>query len=209
MAFPGTLNINYYKGDTYEFRIYPKNSDGSVFDLTPYGNASFTISTVRGSAGASTAVEAFAQVSEDGTYLLCVILPGQGGSLNANTSYVYDVQVRRSGPPYEKVYTLVTGTITVQDDVTQGVPSIDSGNVKYRVIYIDTANTSGTIPKDTTQYTPGQQATILTTTLSRPGYTLAGWNTNASGTGTTYLAGNTVTMPSSDLLLYAKWTVNP
>ena len=24
MAFPGTYNINYYEGDTYEFIIYPK-----------------------------------------------------------------------------------------------------------------------------------------------------------------------------------------
>jgi len=36
MAFPGTYNISYYKGDTYEFRIYPKTADGDVFDLTPY-----------------------------------------------------------------------------------------------------------------------------------------------------------------------------
>ena len=37
MAFPGTLNINYYKGDTYEFNIYPKKStDGSAFDLTSF-----------------------------------------------------------------------------------------------------------------------------------------------------------------------------
>lgn len=206
MAFPGTLNINYYKGDTYEFRIYPKNSDGSIFDLTPYGNASFTISTVRGSAGSASAIEAFTEVSNDGTYLLCVILPGHGSSLTAGTIYQYDVQIRRSGPPYERVYTLVTGSITVTDDVTQSVPGIDSGNVKYRVIYVDTANTSGSIPKDTNQYTPGQTATILSSTLSRPGYTLSGWTVNQNGTGTVYVSGNTVTMPSTDLILYAKWT---
>lgn len=208
MAFPGTLNINYYKGDTYEFRIYPKNSDGSIFDLTPYTSTSFTISTVRGSAGSSTAIEAYTEVSADGSNILCVILPGHGASLTAGTTYVYDVQIRRSGPPYERVYSLVTGSISVQDDVTQSVPGIDTGNSKYRVIYVDTANTDGSIPKDTTQYTPGQTATILTTTLTRPGYTLTGWNTNSSGTGTTYIAGNTVTMPSSDLYLYSKWQAN-
>lgn len=36
MAFPGTYNISYYKGDTYEFRIYPKTANGDIFDLTPY-----------------------------------------------------------------------------------------------------------------------------------------------------------------------------
>lgn len=208
MAFPGTLNINYYKGDTYEFRIYPRNSDDTNFDLTPYTSTSFTISTVRGSAGAANAIEAYTEVSADGSNLLCVILPGHGANLTAGTTYEYDVQVRRSGPPYERVYTLLTGSITVTDDVTQSVPGIDTGNVKYRVIYVDTDNTTGTIPKDTNQYTPGQTATILTTTLSRPGYTFVGWNTNPSGTGTTYTAGQTVTMPSTDLYLYSKWQAN-
>jgi len=36
MAFPGTYNINYYKGDTLEFRIYPKTADGEAFNLSPY-----------------------------------------------------------------------------------------------------------------------------------------------------------------------------
>ena len=36
MAFPGTYNFSYYKGDTSEFVIRPKNSDGSSFDLTGY-----------------------------------------------------------------------------------------------------------------------------------------------------------------------------
>ncbi len=36
MAFPGTYNINYYKGDTYQFRIYPKDTAGYPFDLSVY-----------------------------------------------------------------------------------------------------------------------------------------------------------------------------
>ena len=49
MAFPGELNINYYKGDTYEFSIYPKNADGSAMNLTNY-LPQFTISLARGTA---------------------------------------------------------------------------------------------------------------------------------------------------------------
>lgn len=52
MAFPGTYNINYYKGDTFEFNVYPKNSDGTAFNLNtdPAYSATFTIATKRGSA---------------------------------------------------------------------------------------------------------------------------------------------------------------
>ena len=50
MAFPATYNISYYAGDTYQFVIRPKNSNGSSFSMplaiyTP----KFYISTTRGS----------------------------------------------------------------------------------------------------------------------------------------------------------------
>lgn len=119
MAFPGELNINYYQGDTYEFNIYPKKTDGTVFSLNGFGNATFTIATARGSAG--TQYEAFAQISDDATYLKCAIAPGYAGTdLVAGTNYVYDVQVRKSGTPYDQINTLLTGSIVVTDDVTQG-----------------------------------------------------------------------------------------
>ena len=36
MAFPATYNFSYYRGDTNQFVIRPKNSDGSAFDLDGY-----------------------------------------------------------------------------------------------------------------------------------------------------------------------------
>lgn len=154
MAFPATYDFNYYKGDTFEFRIYPKKNDGTVFMLrdfanelnsftlptdiantpdyvndtsAPYDSAQFTIAKVRG-AITSTAPEdqpirCFARVSGDGTYVTCAIRPSDADKLVAGTEYVYDVEVRRpSGLPgsgsYELVYTLVTGTITVTDQIT-------------------------------------------------------------------------------------------
>ena len=36
MAFPATYDINYYRGDTLEFNIYPKLNDNSAFDLDGY-----------------------------------------------------------------------------------------------------------------------------------------------------------------------------
>lgn len=152
MAFPATYDFNYYKGDTFEFRIYPKKNDGSVFMLrnfvnelnsfmlptdiantpdyvndvsAPYDSAQFTIAKVRG-AITSTAPEdqpirCFARVSDDGTHVLCAIRPSDADKLIAGTEYVYDVEVRRpTGAPgsYELVYTLMTGTITVTDQIT-------------------------------------------------------------------------------------------
>ena len=45
MAFPGTYNISYYKGDTLEFKIYPKDSSGASFSLDNY-IATFTIAFI-------------------------------------------------------------------------------------------------------------------------------------------------------------------
>jgi len=158
MAFPATYDFNYYKGDTFEFRIYPKKNDGTVFDLSsfylptnyantpddvtdssaPYDSAQFTIATVRGATqvinGVTSAVvpiKCFARVSDDNTFVQCAIRPGDASSLVAGTEYVYDVEVKKpagaSGSgQYEVVQTLLTGTITITDQVT-GATSATSG----------------------------------------------------------------------------------
>jgi uncharacterized repeat protein (TIGR02543 family) len=43
------------------------------------------------------------------------------------------------------------------------------------------------------------------TALSRTGYSFAGWNTMANGSGSSYQAGATIAMPTSETL-YAQWT---
>jgi hypothetical protein len=117
MAFPGTLNINYYRGDTYEFILYPKKADGTIFNLINYSSA-FKIAAVRGAAGVSGQVEASATIANDGNSLICRIRPADGRQLAAGTTYVYDVQITNSSTVPATIYTLVTGTISVTDDVT-------------------------------------------------------------------------------------------
>ncbi len=112
MAFPGTYNFNYYKGDTNEFVIRPKNADGSAFDLAGY-TADFFIATSRGD-NPTLSVEGQAVVNSSSDIVTCTILPSVGASLNAGT-YVYDVEIT-SGP--NVVYTLLTGTITVTEQVS-------------------------------------------------------------------------------------------
>ena len=145
MAFPATYDFNYYKGDTFEFRIYPKKNDGTVFDLSqyyvptnfastpddvtdtvaPYDSARFTIATVRGSTlpEGESRINCFARISDDNTFVQCAIRPEDSETLIAGKEYVYDVEVIKpagsSGTgSYSLIHTLVTGTITITDQVT-------------------------------------------------------------------------------------------
>ena len=121
MAFPGELNINYYKGDTYEFKVYPQKTDGSIFQLDDYSNATFKIAEIRGIAGLPDQITGSAIISTDGTHITCAITPENGAEMNSSITYVYDVQIYAPGPgTYDKVFTLLTGSISVTDDVTQG-----------------------------------------------------------------------------------------
>jgi hypothetical protein len=124
MAFPGTYNVTYYKGDTFEFRVYPKDASGAPFDLTNY-STTFTISTDRGPTGVSTAVEGYSEISSDLTYILCAITPDIGNdpeNFLPGVRYVYDVEIANTeedpDQPYDRVFTLLTGDITVQDQVS-------------------------------------------------------------------------------------------
>lgn len=116
MAFPGTYNFNYYRGDTAEFVIRPKASNGTEFDLTGY-DADFTIANKRGSGASVTQYQAQAIVDSENNTVTCTILPGTGSNLLSG-SYVYDVQIDDGST---QIYTLVTGTITVTDDITGAV----------------------------------------------------------------------------------------
>lgn len=44
-----------------------------------------------------------------------------------------------------------------------------------------------------------------TGTLAKAGYIFSGWNTEANGSGTSYSAGNNITIASADIALYAQW----
>jgi hypothetical protein len=116
MAFPGTYNFSYYRGDTYQFVIRPKNANGTTMDLDSYaGNAIFTISTRRGPLGIPNQIEATAVINTSTDIVTCTIEPEQGNELSAGTSYVYDVQIDNGAGV---VYTLLTGSIAVTDDIS-------------------------------------------------------------------------------------------
>jgi len=121
MAFPAVFNILYYRGDTYEFRIYPKDSSGNPFPLggyDPVNGVKFTMSTERGEAGISDKLEGYSRIAPDGSFISCAILPENGSDMDFSLNYVYDVQISKAGDPYSLVTTLLTGIISVTEQVT-------------------------------------------------------------------------------------------
>lgn len=116
MSFPGTYNISYYRGDTLEFRIYPKNSSGESFDLSGY-TVMFTIADVAGADGQQ--LTGFSEI-ENNYSILCAITPEVGSELSGGSSYVYDVQISKTAGTnsYDYVYTILNGKISVTEQVT-------------------------------------------------------------------------------------------
>jgi len=87
-------------------------------------------------------------------------------------------------------------------------PKNNGGAYYYSVSYNANGATSGTVPVDSNNYAAGATVTVLGNTggLAKTGYTFAGWNTKADGTGTSYAAGSIFTMGSANVTLYARWT---
>jgi len=126
MTFPATHNINYYRGDSYEFNVYPRTSDDSdgdgvndVFPLSGY-DVAFTIAEKRGPLESTDEepIAGYAVLAPNRTHIQCAIKSDTGATLVASKQYVYDIKITKVDPTtYDKVYTVMSGTLTVQDRV--------------------------------------------------------------------------------------------
>ena len=120
MAFPGTYNFNYYRGDTYSFVITPKDASGNTFALDSFTSALFTIADKRGTSatqryGSDSGITATINTVDD--TVTCTISATGGRNLASGTTYVYDVEITSGSIKY----TILTGTITPTDDITGAV----------------------------------------------------------------------------------------
>ena len=100
--------------------------------------------------------------------------------------------------------------------IFSGLPSAFAAN--YTVAYDANANlvgavsqagvTTGSVPA-TLSYAQGTIVTVAAKgNLARQGFTFAGWNDRADGTGTTYAAGTgTFTLGAGNVTLYALWQI--
>jgi len=80
----------------------------------------------------------------------------------------------------------------------------------YAVTYKPNGASTGSVPIDTNSYQGAASAMIMGNTgnLAKTGYDFAGWNTSATGCGTGYAAGDSVTI-TGNITLYAKWDPLP
>ena len=87
---------------------------------------------------------------------------------------------------YTATWTLVDGNVEITYN-----PNISGGNDK-NVVRVAVK---------------GADTTVASALFSRTGYTFAGWNTVANGTGTDYKAGDTIKADTT-ITLYAQWTLD-
>ena len=79
----------------------------------------------------------------------------------------------------------------------------DPGYTEYYYISYHGNGGSGST-SDHTAYEAGRSATIKANGFTRSGFTFAGWNTKADGSGEHFAAGQSISV-SSDLILFAQW----
>jgi uncharacterized repeat protein (TIGR02543 family) len=122
----------------------------------------------------------------------------------------------RTGYTFAGWNTAADGTGTTYAVSTSSAFTISSNTTLYArwtaaVTYDANSATSGSVPADATTYRPGQAVTTSANsgTLARTGYTFAGWNTLADGTGTTYAVSTSAAFNiSGNTTLYARWTAS-
>lgn len=102
------------------------------------------------------------------------------------------------------VYLRVKASANGNYQASDAVSTVWTTPARYSVAYHANLGT-GNVPASVTQNS-GRSVTVARGSgLKRTGYTFAGWNTAADGTGTDYAPGSTI---STGATLYAKWTAN-
>ncbi|PWW01251.1 putative repeat protein (TIGR02543 family) [Paenibacillus cellulosilyticus] len=106
--------------------------------------------------------------------------------------------------------TSLTFTFSGGADQTLTITISDTTLPSYTVTYSGNGSTGGSVPTDSGFYEQGVSVLVSGNpgSLSKTGYTFAGWNTQADGNGTNYSAGATVTIGTANVTLYAKWISN-
>lgn len=159
-------------------------ADGSYFKLNGFemGFCSVTGITITPETGAAISR---ARAGDESYYTIDV---------SANTDFQY---IR---------YFTISGT-----DMIMNIDDIDFSPAvppTHTVTYNGNGNTGGSAPSDVSSpYTEGDTVTVLgnSGTLVKTGYSFAGWNTAANGSGTDYAPAATFAMGTGNVTLYAKW----
>jgi len=164
------------------------------------------------------------------TYTLSYNANGGTGTVpSASNNVIYTNNVTIAANPFTKTgYTFDGWTNSLTSKVWKGDESVtgstlglqsivDGSNVvlrakwtanKYKVQF--NAN-GGSGSMDAQSFTYGKAKTLTTNSFTRTGYTFAGWNTKADGTGTSYSdkqsVSNLTATQNGTVTLYAKWSL--
>ncbi len=130
------------------------------------------------------------------------VLGNTGNLVKAGSTFAgWNTMPDGSGTSYTQGNTFAMGSVNVTLYAKWTV------NPTYTVTYNGNGQTGGSVPADTTNYETGAPVTVLGNTgnLEKTDYAFIGWNTMLDGSGTTYTQGNTFTMGSANVILYAIW----
>jgi len=180
---------------------YVVNSDVNFTAEWAVGIGSFTITYNRnngtGTAPANPTVPAGTSVT---------LASGSGLSRSGYTFDGWNTNSSGSGITYPAGYNYTpVGDVTLYAkwDYIQTSPPANNPSVTTYTVSFNSNGGNGSVSSQSV--TAGASITLPSGSgLSRSGYTFGGWNTNSSGTGTTYSAGSLYT-PNASVTLYAKW----
>jgi uncharacterized repeat protein (TIGR02543 family) len=130
--------------------------------------------------------------------------PASGGlTLNGYDFSGWSLNADESGQTYQPNATLQLGltniTLYAKWTLTQ-----------YTVTYNSNLATGGSVPVDSNTYTMGGSVPISanTGTLTRTGYSFIGWGLSSTDTANPYVSGNTYTVGTNNIALWARWSAN-
>ena len=139
---------------------------------------------------------------EHGTKLTFTATPADGYRVLEPQGWFSDEEGNTSlGNGTAKTYTINSLT-----DAASVFVAFEKIPASTYIVTFDANGGSGTM--NSQSFTENEPQNLTTNAFTRTGYTFAGWNTAANGTGTSYTDGQSVTLTTAGLTLYAQWTAN-
>ncbi len=194
----------YFKGKISDFRIYsqaltPEEIAAlSAVQLAAYGSVSGTVADVNGAvAGAKISLTIAGKNYEtlsagDGSFVIGKLPVSETG---------YTLSASKQG----YLNGSADAVIVTADQVTSGIAlDITKLITNYTVDFDKNGGSSEADPASVT-VVEGEAVAALPAEPEREGYTFAGWNTKADGSGAAFTAATLVT---ADMIVYAQWLQN-
>lgn len=109
-----TYDLNVYQGDTYTFSVEWNDSDGNPKDLSLY-TPRMQIRDTRNRLQVDLSLNNGIEIN-DHDEIIVTLLPAQTASLSENTSYEYDLEMKKSD---DEIETILRGNVIVTAGITK------------------------------------------------------------------------------------------